>query len=131
MTSSDEEAIRRVVTTWHEATAAGEIDRILPLMADDVVFLVAGGPPMRGRQQFADGLAALLKEHTIQSSGEIQELRVSGDMAYCWTLLSVTVTSRQGTPARRTGYALSVFRKQPGGAWVLSRDANMLGASRS
>jgi uncharacterized protein (TIGR02246 family) len=128
MNSSDEEAIRRIVTTWHEATAAGEIDRILPLMADDVVFLVAGGPPMRGRQQFADGLEALLREHTIQSSGEIQELRVSGDMAYCWTLLSVTVTSRKGVPARRSGYTLSVFRKQPGGAWVLSRDANLLGA---
>jgi uncharacterized protein (TIGR02246 family) len=55
--NSDEEAIRRVVATWHEATAAGEISRILPLMADDVVFLVPGRPPMRGRQQFAEGLA--------------------------------------------------------------------------
>ena len=131
MNSSDEEAIRRVVTTWHEATAAGEIDRILPLMADDVVFLVAGGPPMRGRQQFADGLSALLKEHTIQSSGEIQELRVSGDLAYCWTALSVTVTPRQGEPKRRTGNTLSVFLKQPDGTWVLARDANMLGAPHS
>jgi uncharacterized protein (TIGR02246 family) len=46
-----------VVATWHEATAAGEISRILPLMADDVVFLVPGRAPMRGRQQFAEGLA--------------------------------------------------------------------------
>ena len=128
--NSDEEAIRRVVATWHEATAAGDVSRILPLMADDVVFLVAGGPPMRGRQQFADGLEALLRDHTIQSSGEIQELGVSGDLAYCWTLLSVTVTPRHGAPAKkRNGYTLSVFRKQPDGAWVLSRDANLLGGA--
>jgi uncharacterized protein (TIGR02246 family) len=125
--NNDEEAIRRVVATWHEATAAGEISRILPLMAEDVVFLVPGRPPMRGRQQFAEGLAAILQKHTIQSTSEIQEIRVSGDMAYCWTSLSVTVTPQQGAPNRRTGHTLSVFRKQPDSAWVLARDANMLG----
>jgi uncharacterized protein (TIGR02246 family) len=123
----DDEAIRRIVASWHEATAVGDIERILPLMADDVVFLVAGKPPMRGKQQFGDGLAALLEDHTIQSSGEIQELRISGDLAYCWTALTVTVTPRRGAPNRRTGYTLTVFRKQPDGAWVLSRDANLLG----
>jgi uncharacterized protein (TIGR02246 family) len=124
--NGDEEAIRRVVATWHEATAAGEISRILPLMGEDVVFLVPGGQPMRGRRQFQENLAKLLQDHTIRSTGEIQELRISGDMAYCWTVLSVTVTPRQGPPNRRTGHTLSVFRKQSDGAWVLARDANML-----
>jgi len=57
---SDEQAIRELVVTWHEATAAGEVSRILSLMADDVVYPVPGRPPMRGRQSFGEGLGTLL-----------------------------------------------------------------------
>ena len=31
-----------------------------------------------------------------------------------------------GAPIRRAGNTLSILRKQPGGAWVVVRDANML-----
>jgi hypothetical protein len=43
---SDEQEIRQLVATWMEATKAGDADTVLSLMADDVVFLVAGQPPM-------------------------------------------------------------------------------------
>jgi ketosteroid isomerase-like protein len=33
-----------------------------------------------------------------------------------------------GSPTRRSGYTLTIFRKQADGAWVLARDANMLTA---
>ena len=36
--TSDEQAIRRLVALWHSATAAGDVDTVLGLMADDVVF---------------------------------------------------------------------------------------------
>ena len=39
-----------------DATAAGDVARILPLMAEDVVFLGAGRSPMRGRRAFEQGL---------------------------------------------------------------------------
>jgi uncharacterized protein (TIGR02246 family) len=38
----DEQEIRQLVATWMAATKAGDIDTVLRLMADDVVFLVAG-----------------------------------------------------------------------------------------
>ena len=41
---TDEQAIRDLVALWHRATAAGDVDTVLGLMADDVVFLVAGQP---------------------------------------------------------------------------------------
>jgi ketosteroid isomerase-like protein len=31
-----------------------------------------------------------------------------------------------GTPVRRSGYTLSVLRKNADGQWVLARDANLL-----
>ena len=44
---NDEREIRDLVASWMAATKAGDIDSVLSLMADDVVFLVAGHPPGR------------------------------------------------------------------------------------
>ena len=47
--STAERAIRDLVALWHRATAKGDVDTVLSLMPEDVVFLVAGKEPMRGR----------------------------------------------------------------------------------
>lgn len=123
----DEQAIRDVVATWHRATAAGDIDTVLGLMAADAVFLVAGHPPLRGRAAFSAGLRNVLAGHRIESAAEINEIEVSGTLAYCWTALTVRVIpNARGNPVVRTGSALSIFRKQPDHTWVLARDANLL-----
>jgi uncharacterized protein (TIGR02246 family) len=125
--TSDEQAIRRLVALWHSATAAGDVDTVLGLMADDVVFLVPGQPPMKGRNSFEQGLRALLTRHRIESTGEVQEVEVSGSLAYCWTNLNVRIVPLPGGNATvRSGSALSVLRKQANGSWVLARDANLL-----
>jgi uncharacterized protein (TIGR02246 family) len=125
--STDEQAIRNVVSLWHSATAKGDVDTVLGLMAEDVVFLVAGKPPMRGRSSFEKGLRALLTQHRIESTGDIQEIEVSGNLAYCWTNLTVRIVPLAGGNATvRTGGALSIFHKLSDGSWVLVRDANLL-----
>jgi hypothetical protein len=55
----DEQAIRDLVAAWMSASAAGDHERVLGLMADDVVFLVPGRPPIRGKAAFAAAQAAL------------------------------------------------------------------------
>jgi uncharacterized protein (TIGR02246 family) len=125
--NTDEQAIRDVVALWHSATAAGDVETVLGLMAEDVVFLVAGHPPMRGRSSFEQGLRGLLSQHRIESTGDIQEVQVSGDLAYCWNSLTVRIVPISGgNAAVRSGNALSILRKQPDGSWVVVRDANLL-----
>lgn len=125
--TDDERAIRRLVATWLQATAAGDLPRVLELMSDDVVFLVAGQPPLRGRAAFAAGLQSLLENFRVESTSDIQEIQVAGDWAYCWNCLSVVVIPRLGgVEVRRSGHTLSVLRKQANGSWVLVRDANLL-----
>ena len=127
----DENAIRTLVATWHRATAAGDVDAVLPLMAADVVFLVAGQPPMKGRGTFEKGLRTLLASSRIQSTGDVQEVAVSGDLAYCWSVLNVEITPLAGgNTVRRSGSALSILRKLPGGDWVIIRDANLLAVAK-
>ena len=129
--AADEEAIRALIARWHRATAAGDVDAILPLMAEDVVFLVAGQPPMRGRRTFDKALRTLLASHRIRSTGDVQEVVVSGDLAYCWTVLNVEMTPLAGgSSVRRSGSALSILRRQPCDAWVMVRDANLLAVAK-
>ena len=125
----DELAISRLVAQWHSATAAGDVDAVLGLMAEDVVFLVAGQPPMKGRGNFEKGLRTLLSTHRLESTSDIQEIYVSGDLGYCWSVLSVRVIPLSGGDGmERTGSALSILRKQASGAWLVVRDANLLSA---
>jgi uncharacterized protein (TIGR02246 family) len=123
----DEQAIRDLVSLWHSATAAGDVETVLGLMSEDVVFLGTGRPPMRGRSSFESGLRKLLTTHRVESSGEVREVEVSGDLVYCWADLTVRIVPQSGgDSATRSGSALSIFRKQASGSWVVVRDANML-----
>lgn len=125
----DEQAIRALIAEWHRSTAAGNVERVLPLMAADVVFLVAGQTPM-GRDAFENGLRSILQTHRIESTADIREIYVSGDLAYCWSVLSVRVVPLGGgEPMERTGPVLSVLRKNGSGEWQISRDANLLVAA--
>lgn len=125
--SADEQAIRELIGRWIEATRDGDVEAVLELMAPDAVFLVAGQPPMQGREAFEKSLRGVLADNTIDSASEVDEVAVSGDMAYCRTRLSVTVTSKHGNlPLQRTGHTLTILRKGSDGKWLLTRDANML-----
>ena len=125
---SEQAEIRRVIERWHEATRAGQLDEILPLMADDVLFLTPGNPPMRGKEAFAEGFRSVLENGRIESQGAPQEIYVSGSMAYSWAELSVKMIPHEGDAVIRTGPTLTIFRKEADGRWVVYRDANMLAA---
>ena len=123
---NDEQAIRDLVAAWMAATINGDLNRLLSLMSEGVVFLTPGQPPMRGRDAFAAGFLAATEHVRIEPKSDIQEIHVEGTMAYCLNHLSVTMTPIDGGTARtRSGYVLSVLRKE-NGSWVIARDANLM-----
>ena len=125
--SSEELNIRSLIQHWHDATAQGDVDAVLALMSEDVEFFVAGKAPMKGRDAFATGLRGLLRTHRIVSSGDVREVQVSGDLAFAVSLLTVRIIpTGSGEESTRSGHALSVFRRQSNGGWLLVRDANLL-----
>ena len=124
---SDEQEIRQLVATWMTATKAGDIETVLGLMADDVVFLLAGHPPMTGKAAYAAASKPPAGQEPPKFDGksEIQEIKVFGDWAFMWTKLSVVVTPPGGSQSiTRAGHTLSILKKQ-NGKWLLARDANM------
>jgi uncharacterized protein (TIGR02246 family) len=124
--NSDEQAIRDLVNTWMRASASGDLTKILGLMADDVVFLTPGRPPF-GRKEFEAGFRSMQGKIRMEGSSEIQDVHVSRDLAYCLNRLNISMTSLATNERKeRSGYTLSVLRKNASGPWEIARDANLL-----
>lgn len=123
---ADEQKIRELIATWMEATKANDLPRVLALMSEDVVFLTPGRPPMQGRAAYETAAKTMPVGVSFDGKSEVQEIRVAGDFAWCWTKLSVAVNMPGKPPSRRSGHTLSVLQKYPDGRWLLIRDANLL-----
>jgi len=121
---TDERAIRDVVATWMTASQAGDIETLLGLMSDDVVFMVPGREPF-GKEAFAAASQAMTGVR-MEGTSEIRELNVLGDWAYLRNHIALTITPPGGEPVRRAGYTLTILRKGPDGRWRLARDANLM-----
>ena len=122
--SDDERAIRALVTAWMAASKAGDIQAVLGMMTDDVVFLVAGQPPF-GKQTFASTMAAM-SSMTFDGTNTIEEINVLGDWAYLRSHLDLTIARAGSKPVERSGHTLTILRKEADGLWRISRDANLL-----
>jgi uncharacterized protein (TIGR02246 family) len=67
-----------------------------------------------------------LGETKIDGASEIVELKLLGDWAYIRNRIDMTATPPGGEPVRRSGYTLTLLRKEGDGRWRLARDANLL-----
>lgn len=126
----DERAIRELIETWMTATKAGDIQTVLDLMTDDVVFMVPGQEPF-GKETFRETAEEMKGGDAggvrYEGKSNIEEIKVMGEWAYIRTHLNVTtIPSGGGAPIHRSGFTLTIFRKESDGKWRLARDANLL-----
>jgi uncharacterized protein (TIGR02246 family) len=124
--SDDERAIRNAIQKWMAASKAGDTATVLALLADDAIFMVPGRDPF-GKEAFATASQGM-KDVLMDGMADIREVTVLGDWAWTRVHLTVTITPPNAKPVRRSGYTLSIWRKQDG-AWVIFRDANLLAAA--
>lgn len=123
--TDDERAIRELVDVWFTASQAGDLPTVLSLMTDDVVFMVPGQEPF-GKEAFK-AASEEMENVQIKGTSDIQEIQVLGDWAYLRNYIEMTMTPPGGSkPVRRSGYTLTILRKESDGRWRLARDANLL-----
>lgn len=119
MTDDDERAIGDVMEQWLRATKAADLDAVLKLMADDVVFLRAGQPTMN-KTAFIESFKGFAGKVKFEAKQDVKEVHAAGDLGYAWSRMTLTMDGKT-----RAGDILSVFRKVDG-KWLLSRDANFV-----
>jgi len=111
---------------WRRLTAEGNLDGLLSLLSDDVIFLTPGNPPIT-KQDFAAGFREVAAKARIESTQDVKELRVSGEIAYAWSHLTIVLIPNDGGKrSESSGHVLSVYQRSPSGRWLLSRDANLV-----
>jgi uncharacterized protein (TIGR02246 family) len=122
--SPDEHAIRELVDTWMKASRAGDTEAVLSLMSDDVIFMVPGREPF-GKQTFAANSRSM-DGVKLEGTADIREITLLGDWAYLRNFIEITITPPGGETVRRSGFTLTILRKEPDGRWLLARDANLV-----
>jgi len=122
----DEQEIRAVHANWIAAVNAGDLERLLALTTDDVVFVNPGQAPF-GREGFSIAFSAAHQRARIRCRSELEEVVVVGDVAYTRSRDALSVTQRAGGRATElAGHRITIYRKQPDGRWLLARDAHTL-----
>ena len=126
--TSDEQEIRAVHSIWIDAVNAGDLARLLTLVAEDAVFLTPGQTPF-GRESFSSNFMAAHQQMRICCTSELEEVVVVGEVAYTRSRDTLLVTPRTGGKAAQlAGHRMTVYRKQSDGRWLLSRDVHTLSA---
>ena len=123
---ADENEIRASHASWIQAVNAGDIERLLTMVTDDVVLLGPGGEPI-GKEGFAAKFTSAHEALLINGASDLEEVVVAGDVAYSVCRDSLSVTPRAGGDmSRLAGHRLTVYRKHADGRWLLARDAHTL-----
>ena len=120
----DEHEIRVLVETWLKASKEKDLNTMLSLLADDVVFMVPGKEPF-GKQAFAE-MNRAMKDVQIEGKSDIQEIRLLGDWAWMRSFLTVKFTPPGGATTTSSGYVLTILQRNADYRWVIARDANLL-----
>jgi uncharacterized protein (TIGR02246 family) len=124
--SADEDTrqIRKLIDAWIAASNARNLPALMDMMTDDVVFMTPGRAPF-GKAEFAADVERM-KGVAIDARAKVQEIEVSGALAYIRNHIRVELTSPGQAPKRMSGYAMSVLRKDDDGRWRIARDANLV-----
>jgi uncharacterized protein (TIGR02246 family) len=124
--TSDEQALRALHAGWIAAANAGDLEHLLTLMTDDVVFLNPGLEPV-GRDGFADRFTGGHRQFDLRCISELEELEVAGEIA--WTRCRDTLSLRPragGKTQALAGHRMTIYRQQADGRSLLARDVHTL-----
>lgn len=115
----ERETLLRTDQEWAAVVATGELDKIIAYWADDAIVLPPGAPALIGKPAIRNYVAESLKIPGFGITWEAKQAVVSatGDMGYTIGKNRVSMTGANGAPVVITGNAVTVWRKEPDGAW--------------
>lgn len=120
---NDEAAIRLLIQDWLESTKRGDLQHVLELAHEDLLFHTPAGEPF-GKAVFA--AQGGLPPGALEGTADTHEVEVRGDLAYARTFLDLTMTVPGGTPTHLAGWSLTIYKRNASGTWQLWRDANFV-----
>lgn len=122
ISEDDREAIRRLGEEWGAAVEAKDLDRLLNLVTDDVVFMPHGAPSIVGKQALRETYLALFARYSIKQTFAPEEIEIGRDWAFARGSDLITLVPLDGSPpAVIRARGISILRRDKDGAWKFAR----------
>jgi len=118
----DANAIKRRRQQWVAAVNAGDVNRYLDLLAEDVVWLPPGQPAVSGRDAFAAWVDPFFQRYHYEFVLKAPKVTVAGDWAVERGAFETTMTSKaDGQSDSHEGTYLVLWRRAAGDVWRIER----------
>ena len=121
-TAADLALLARLRELMADADNRADADAFAPALADDVIIMAPGIPPLIGRETclaFVREVFAAYPQRRIEET--IDEIEVSGDLAFeRASFVQVVDDPELGRPVRECGIALRIYRRSVDG-WKAAR----------
>ena len=119
----DDRAIRDVIDSWYRAMELGDVSGLLTLVTPDVIVKVPELEPIVGRQALGQALSAFFDTHSETVEFTVEEIEISGPLAFSRVREAATISSRSGAETDLVnGMHFTVLRRQQDGEWLIARD---------
>ena len=106
---------------FEEALNAGDLDRLAALYEPDAALMPTPGTVVNGTTAIREALARFVAmKPKIVTSGRL--VAGTGDVALLANDWTLDATGPDGKPARMTGSAVEIARRQPDGGWLFVMD---------
>ena len=119
MSANDRDVLMQTSRDWAATVSAGDFERALTYWADDAIVLAPDAPAIVGKAAIREFVrqAASLPGFSITWQPELAVVSQNGDMAYMVEANSTTLHNTAGPLQTHFGKAVTIWRKQPDGAW--------------
>lgn len=119
----DARRIRILQEEFIAAFTAGDLDRLMAFYADDAVSMAPNVPAFVGKDAIRSVYVEVLPLYTSDFSYQLDEIEVSGDLAFLRITYVDTLTPTSGGEViRNGGHALTILRRGPDGTWKVWRE---------
>jgi uncharacterized protein (TIGR02246 family) len=121
---ADKAAVETATTAFHQALRTNDLETFMSYVADDVVFMPPGEPPVRGRDAVRQWVTGFLAQYQTSSlTLADREVRVgSGWAVELGTFEWALQPAAGGSPVVDRGTYMQVWTQQGDGTWRFARE---------
>jgi ketosteroid isomerase-like protein len=121
---ADKAAIEEVNRKTLQALNEGNLQLMNEMVAPDHIMMIPGRPPLVGRDVIVASNKNLVETWNDVEIWHPAETVVAGDWAYQRGGYDITLTPKKpgGRSIRSIGKYIHIYRRQPGGGWLMVRD---------
>ena len=120
--ANESEEIGKLQAAWIAALSAGDVDRLLGMVTDDVVAMHPNGKTTQGKQELGDDFRRFFAKFRMEQTAISEETVVAGEWAFDRARVSTKVTPLAGgEPSQVNSQVIVILRRDAQGFWKLAR----------